>query len=103
MPLVRFKGKGRDCCGAEHPSHTASLSRMNRALGQLDGAKRMIMDERYCLDILTQLRAVRTAVRAVEAEIFKRHLESCVANSLTKPKEAAAKIAEIKKFMDFMG
>ena len=63
----------------------------------------MIAEERYCLDILTQLRAARTAIRAVEAEIYKRHLESCVANSLMNPKESAEKITEIKKFMDFMG
>ena len=95
--------KPEKCCKSmESLSHKASLPRMNRAIGQLEGAKKMIITERYCLDILTQLRAVRTAVKAVEAEIFKRHLEGCVANSLKRPKDAAEKIEEIKKFLDFM-
>jgi len=102
MPLKK-PNQHCDYCGLEHTSHEASLPRMNRAIGQLEGAKKMIVEERYCLDILTQLRAVRTAIKVMEAEIFKRHLESCVTNSLMKPKEAVEKIAEIKKFMDFMG
>jgi DNA-binding FrmR family transcriptional regulator len=94
MPLKK-------CCD-ENPSHLASIPRLNRAAGQLEGAKKMIGSNRYCPDILIQLRAARTAIKAAETEIFKRHLESCVANSFGDPKESAIKIAEIKKLLDFM-
>ena len=98
MPLKKT------CCEPvpEGFSHSKSLPRMNRAIGQLEGAKKMIAADRYCLDILTQLRAARASIRALEAEIFKRHLEGCVANSLSRPKDAVEKIAEIKRFLDFV-
>jgi len=100
MPLKR----SHKCCNHEEVvSHEASLHRLSRAIGQLEGVKKMVSDGRYCVDILTQLRAARTAIKGAETEIFKRHLEHCVANSLTKPKEAARKIKEVKKLLDFMG
>ena len=98
MPL-----KKRCCRAGEYPSHAASLPRLNRAIGQMEGAKKMIAAGRYCPEILTQLRAARTAVKAAEIEIFRRHLESCVAGSFGSPRKAAAEIAEIKKLLDFMG
>ena len=95
--------KPQKCC-ARHtvPAHGGSLPRMNRAIGQLEGAKKMISDGRCCVEILTQLRAVRTAIRATETEIFKRHLESCVVNSFQNPADAEKKIEETKKMLDFM-
>lgn len=97
MPLKKI------CCERGiHPEHGASVPRLNRAVGQLEGVKKMIADGRYCPDILIQLRAARTAIRSVETEIFQRHLSGCVANSFGRPRESAAKIAEIKKLIDFM-
>lgn len=93
----------KKCCDNGNPSHSGSIPRLNRAIGQLEGARRMIETKRYCPEILTQLRAARTAVRAVETEIFRRHLEECVANSFGRPEESAKKIQEIKKLLDFMG
>tara|TARA_B100000900_G_C20521394_1_gene692316 strand:+ start:200 stop:424 length:225 start_codon:yes stop_codon:yes gene_type:complete len=46
--------------------------------GQIDGIKKMIEDRRYCVEILTQLKAVQSAAKAVEGNILKRHIESCV-------------------------
>jgi len=101
MPLA--KPKRVRCHTGGHPSHEDSLPRLNRAIGQVEGAKKMIAAGRYCPEILTQLRAARTAIKAAEAEIFRRHLESCVAGSFGKPRDAADKIAEIKSLLDFMG
>jgi len=84
-------------------NHAATLPRLNRAIGQLEGVRRMIEAGRYCPEILTQLRAARTAVKNAETEIFKRHLESCVASSFGNPKETDKKISEVKKIIDFMG
>lgn len=52
--------------------------RINRAIGQLNGVKTMIDDNRYCGDVLTQLAAVESAVKAVSRIVLKEHLETCV-------------------------
>ena len=91
----------KKCCNT-NPSHKTSMPRLNRAIGQLEGIKRMIEGNRYCLEILTQLRAACTAIKMAEKEIFKRHLESCVADSFGNTKESAKKIAEIKEMLDFI-
>ena len=72
-----------DCCSSDspHPSHRNQLSRLNRISGQVDGVKRMIDEQRYCPELLVQLRAIRSAVKSLEAEILKTHLSSCVAEA----------------------
>ena len=52
--------------------------RINRAIGQLNGVKGMLEDNRYCGDVLTQLAAVEKAVAAISREIMQDHLETCV-------------------------
>ena len=52
--------------------------RINRAIGQLNGIKQMIDDDRYCGDVLTQLAAVESAVKAVSRVVMRDHLETCV-------------------------
>mgnify|MGYP000565897819 CR=1 FL=1 len=81
-----------------HPCHKAELGKLNRISGQIDGIKKMIDDGRYCPEILTQLRAARSAIRSVEAKILETHLGHCVADAMKKgnTKEAQAKIDEIK-------
>lgn len=84
---------------AKHPCHDKDLPRLNRASGQLDGVKKMIEDGRYCPDILTQIRAIRSALKSVEANILERHLAGCVTDAIkggTK-KQQAEKLAEIKE------
>ncbi len=58
----------------------------------------MITEQRHCPDILTQLRAVRSAIRTVEANILETHLKSCVAESMASgnAKDAQKKIEELK-------
>ncbi len=60
-----------------------SLKRLNRARGQLDGLKKMIEDDRYCVDILTQISSVHEALRGLGKLIMQNFLESCVTNSIT--------------------
>lgn len=52
--------------------------RINRAIGQLNGVKSMLDDNRYCGDVLTQLAAVESAIKAVSRMVLKEHLETCV-------------------------
>ena len=56
--------------------------RINRAIGQLNGIKTMIDEDRYCGDVLIQLAAVESAVKAVSREVMQDHLESCVVDRI---------------------
>lgn len=72
-------------CGCRHKDTERSLEfqedlkkRLNRAIGQLNGVKNMIDDNRYCGDVLMQLAAAEAAVRRVSELILHDHLETCV-------------------------
>lgn len=67
-----------------HPSHHDQLQRLNRARGQLDGIAKMINEGRYCVEILTQLRAARSALRAVEDGVLRTHVQHCIQDELAK-------------------
>ena len=56
--------------------------RLRRIEGQVRGIARMVEEDRYCIDILTQIRAVRAALRAVEDEVLKDHVEHCVEGAI---------------------
>jgi DNA-binding FrmR family transcriptional regulator len=58
------------------------VTRLSRIEGQVRGIARMIEDERYCIDILTQMQAVKAAFKKVEEEILKNHAASCVAHAI---------------------
>lgn len=64
------------------PRHANCISRLSRIEGQVRGVTKMIGDERYCIDILVQLRAIRAALGKVEAEILKDHADHCVADAI---------------------
>lgn len=59
------------------------INRLNRIEGQVRGIGRMVDDDRYCLDVLTQLQAVRAALVRVESEVLKDHLDCCVMGAMT--------------------
>ena len=56
--------------------------RLNRAIGQLNGVKGMIDDNRYCGDVLTQLSAAESAIHRVSEMILQNHLETCVVEQI---------------------
>lgn len=78
-------------CDAGHPDHSADLARLNRISGQIAGVGRMIEERRYCPDIITQLRAVQSAAKAVESNILRRHLEACVHDAFSADNEIATR------------
>ncbi len=89
-----------DCCDdAKYPAHDKELPRLNRISGQLDGVKKMIGQRRYCPEILTQLRAVRSAVNSIEASILETHLDACVTDAFNSgnKQEKQKKINELKE------
>ena len=71
--------------------------RLNRIEGQVRGLARMVDEDRYCIDIVTQISAVRTALRRVEEEILKDHVAHCVEHAITSGNKAdqREKIAEL--------
>lgn len=81
----------------EPPAHQENLPRLNRIAGQVEGVKRMILEGRYCPDILIQLRAIRSAVRQVENNILQKHLQHCVAQAFATGEGAEEKIQELCK------
>ncbi len=77
------------------------MSRLKRIEGQVRGIQKMLMDKRYCIDILTQTSAISSALTKVEDMIMKRHLESCVANAMRSgsPEEQTEKINEVMEIL----
>ncbi len=82
----------------KHPCHMSEIGKLNRISGQVEGIKKMIEEHRYCPDILTQLRAARSAIKSVEASVLECHLQSCVADAMVSGSKADKdkKIAELK-------
>ena len=58
-------------------------NRLSRIEGQVRGIAKMIDEDRYCVDVLTQLQAVRAALGRVESEILKDHLNQCIEGAIT--------------------
>ena len=71
------------------------LKRLSRAEGQVRGIARMIENDQYCIDILTQVAAVTSALKAVSLGLLEDHLEHCVADAARQGgPEADAKLEE---------
>jgi DNA-binding FrmR family transcriptional regulator len=83
-------------------SKSATLKRFKRIEGQVRGLARMVEEERYCIDIVTQIGAVRAALRRAEEEILREHVAHCVAHAISSGDKAdqRRKVAEL---MDVMG
>ncbi len=73
-------GDAAETYGYLHAGHKEALvNRMRRIEGQARGIEKMITDERYCIDILTQIAAVTTALETVAGKILDDHVNHCVA------------------------
>ena len=80
----------------------AVLKRLNRIEGQVRGLARMVEDDRYCIDIVTQISAVRAALRRAQEEVLRDHVSHCVEHAIASgdKRDQRQKIAEI---MDVLG
>lgn len=83
------KGSRAQSCCCHHKATPRSeefqrdlQKRLNRAIGQLNGVKAMIDDNRYCGDVLTQLAAAESAVHSISAILLQNHLETCVVEQI---------------------
>ncbi len=75
----------------------ALVKRLHRIEGQIRGIERMVEEDRYCIDVVTQIAAVRAALRRIEEIVLKDHVGHCVEHAIASgdPKEQRAKIAEL--------
>lgn len=91
------------CCHSQtqHPSHHKQVPHLIRISGQVEGVKKMIEARRYCPEILTQLRAIRSAIKSIELRILNTHLSSCVTEACLSQDqdEQRKKIEEIQELI----
>ena len=76
-----------------------ALQLLKTARGQIDGIIKMIEDDRYCVDILVQISAIRSAIDNVGTIILENHIKGCVSNDLKYGDEEQSEAA-IKELMD---
>ena len=81
------------------------LKRINRIEGQVRGIKKMVEEERYCIDIITQIKAIKSALNSVELNIVEEHLNHCVNRAMVSKDEKRTKeiVSEIKGLLRSSG
>jgi DNA-binding FrmR family transcriptional regulator len=80
----------------------ASKRRLNRIEGQVRGLTKMVDEDRYCIDIVTQIAAVRAALSRVEQELLRGHVASCVEHAI-KSGDKADQRKKIGELMEVFG
>lgn len=85
------------------PRHDAELEALARIEGQIRGVQRMIQDGRYCIDVLTQTRAIHAALRKVERNVLEGYLNTCARRAFEAgtEEEREEKIREILVLFDW--
>jgi CsoR family transcriptional regulator, copper-sensing transcriptional repressor len=73
-----------------HDQKDALIKRLHRIEGQVRGIERMVDEDRYCIDILTQIGAVSTALESLGFRILDQHVKHCVAGALASGEKAEA-------------
>lgn len=66
-----------------HQERTQVTNRLRRIEGQVRGVQRMVEDERYCVDILTQISAIHESLRKVSEVLLRDHLDHCVTTAIS--------------------
>ena len=82
-------------------ANPALLNRLKRVEGQVRGITRMVEEGRYCIDILTQIHAVRSALTKVETELLKGHMNHCIESAIVSgnAKEQRKKASELVELL----
>jgi DNA-binding FrmR family transcriptional regulator len=86
-------------------THDETLARIRRIAGQVQGVQRMVEERKYCIDIITQIQAVRSALRAVELQILQKHMRHCVSEAFASRSQAESeeKMDELLRVMKRQG
>ena len=85
---------------SHHPSHKEQLASLKRIEGQVRGVIKMIEDGKYCIDLLNQIKAVKSALVRVESKVLNKHTESCIKQSFKNKSELNTKIEELIKLVN---
>jgi len=85
-----------------HENRDATLKRLNRLEGQVRGVARMVEEDRYCVDILTQIAAVRAALKGVEKLVIDDHAAHCIEDAVASgdPAQQREKFTELLELLD---
>jgi DNA-binding FrmR family transcriptional regulator len=99
--VVRGPARGaRRAVGVDPAIRERNLTRLRRIEGQVRGVQRMVAEDRYCADIMTQISSVHEALRAVSRELMRNHLRHCAASAIKAgPPEAEAMYDELIELM----
>jgi DNA-binding FrmR family transcriptional regulator len=86
------------------PTKSSVLKRLTRIEGQVRGVSRMVEEDRYCIDVITQVTAVRAALKRVEEEVLKDHVAHCVEHAISAGDrdEQRRKVAELMRTLGKM-
>ena len=89
----------------ERTDKTGLRNRLSRIEGQVRGIAKMIDEDRYCIDILTQMQAIRSALGRVESAMIKDHMEQCVVGAMASgdTKDQRVKAQELLKLLERRG
>ena len=79
--------------------HKSLIPNLNRISGQIKGVARMVDEGQYCIDILDQLRAAKSAITTVENKILEKHIQECVTVSLRSQNDVDTKIQELMRIL----
>ena len=82
-------GEERKTAAVDHEAKALNLMRLRRVEGQVRGLQKMVEEDRYCADVLTQIAAVQEALRAVGRELMRHHLRHCAADAFRTGGERA--------------
>ncbi len=86
----------------QNDTRTACLKRLSRIEGQVRGLSRMLEEDRYCIDIVTQVAAVRAALKKVEEEVLRDHVAHCVAHAIQSG-DADAQRTKVDELIEVLG
>ena len=79
--------RGRTAVGVDPDIKARNLTRLRRIEGQVRGLQKMIEEDRYCADVLTQISSVQEALRSVGKELMRNHLRHCAASAIREGDE----------------
>lgn len=84
-----MQGDDRKAAGVDPDLKERNLNRLRRIEGQVRGLQRMVREDRYCADILTQISSVHEALRAVSRELMRNHLKHCATEAIRAGEDEA--------------
>jgi len=85
-------GSGRKAVGVDPDIKERNLKRLRRIEGQVRGLQKMVGEDRYCADIMTQISSVHEALRAVGRELMRNHLKHCAAAAIRSGDDEAERM-----------